>query len=66
MTHKNNKRNRRKVVFYYINQFDYKAREKLMKGQLSPKETYTSEKATKVELKPNYQQIKIWILIIII
>jgi len=55
MACKNNKRNRRRVAFYGINKFDYEVREKLKKGQLSPKETYTDEKAKLVKYRPDYQ-----------
>ncbi len=44
MTCKNNKKNRRRAAFYGISKFDYKAREKLTKGQLLPKKTPTEEK----------------------
>ena len=43
MTHKNNHRNCRRAAYYHINQFDYEVREKLAKGQLSPKKTYSSK-----------------------
>jgi len=49
MVCKNNKKNRRRAAFYRINKFDYKARENLVKGQLSPKEVPT-EKDKEVEL----------------
>ncbi len=39
MTRKNNKKNRRRAAFYGVNKFNYKAREKLVKGQSLPKET---------------------------
>ncbi len=43
MACKNNKKNRRRAAFYGISKFDYKVRENLTKGQLSPKETPTEE-----------------------
>ncbi len=55
MTHKNNKKNKRRVAFYEINKFDYKVREKLVEKQLSPKKTYINEKEKLVELRLNYQ-----------
>ena len=39
MARKNNKKNRRRAAFYRISKFDYEARENLIKGQLSSKET---------------------------
>ncbi len=54
MARKNNKRNHRRAAYYHIKKFDYKVREKLAEGQLPLKETYTSEKAKEVELRPNY------------
>ena len=50
MARKNNKRNRRRAAFYGINPFDYEAREKLVAGQLLPKETPKKEED---EVKPN-------------
>ncbi len=43
MACKNNKKNRRRVAFYRINKFDYKVRENLAKGHLSPVETSTKK-----------------------
>ncbi len=60
MAHKNNKRNRRRTAYYHINKFDYEAREKLVEGQPSPKETYTSEKAKEVKLRPDYTWNEFW------
>ncbi len=54
MTCKNNYRNCRRIAYYYINQFDYEAREKLAEGQLPPKEMYSSDKAKVVELRSDY------------
>ncbi len=54
MARKNNRRNRRRAAYYHINQFDYKAREKLAEGQSSSKEMYSSEKAKIVELRSDY------------
>ena len=51
MAWKNNKCNHRRAAYYYINQFDYEAREKLAEDQSSPKETYSSNKAKVVELR---------------
>jgi len=45
MAHKNNKRNRRRMAYYYINKFDYEIREKLAEGQLSLKKIYMDKKA---------------------
>ncbi len=59
MARKNNKKNRRKATFYGINKFDYEAREKLVEGQLLPKEIYTDDKAKLVEYRPDYQQTKV-------
>ncbi len=49
MARKNNKKNRRRVIFYGISKFDYEAREKLVEGYLSPKEISIEEKDKKVE-----------------
>ncbi len=43
MARKSNKKNRRRAAFYRISKFDYKTREKLVAGQLSPKETSKKE-----------------------
>ena len=43
----NNKRNRRRAAFYEINPFDYKTREKLTAGQLSPQEIPKKETVVK-------------------
>jgi len=52
MTHKNNKRNRRRAAFYRISKFDYEAREKLVEGQPSlPKKTLMEEKAVEHSLE---------------
>ncbi len=51
MACKNNKKNRKRVAFYRINKFDYKARKNLAKGQLLPKET-PIEEDKKVEFSP--------------
>ncbi len=50
MAYKNNKKNKRKVVFYRISKFDYETREKLAEEQPPPKETLIEEKA--VEYSP--------------
>ncbi len=55
MACKNNKRNWRRTVFYYINQFNYEAREKLTKGIAVLEETHTDEKAKMVELRLDYK-----------
>ncbi len=47
MACKNNKKNRRRVAFYGINLFDYKAKEKLAAGQLLPKEILKEETVVK-------------------
>ena len=60
MARKNNKRNCRRAAYYHINKFDYEMREKLAEGQPPPKETYTSEKAKEVELRPNYTWNEFW------
>ncbi len=51
MARKNNKKNRRRAVFYRISKFNYKARENLIKGQLSSKET-PIEKDKEIESNP--------------
>ncbi len=51
MARKNNKRNRRRVAFYGINKFDYKARENLAKGN-QPLEQTPTEKNKEVESIP--------------
>ncbi len=66
MTCKNNKKNRRKAAFYRISKFDYKGRENLAKGQLSPKETPIEEEK-KVKSNPGnvwteVQDVKITII----
>ncbi len=48
MACKNNKKNRRRVVFYEISKFDYETREKLVKGQPLPKKI-SQEKEKVVE-----------------
>ena len=55
MAHKNNKKNRRRITYYYINKQDYKARKKLMKGQLLSKKIYTNKKAKVVKIRSDYQ-----------
>ncbi len=55
MACKNNKKNRKRVAFYRINKFDYKARKNLAKGQLLPKET-PIEEDKKVEFSPGNTQ----------
>ena len=55
MARKNNRRNHRRAAYYYINQFDYKAREKLAEGKPSPKEIPQEEK---VEHSPGNAWIK--------
>ena len=47
MAWKNNKKNRRRAAFYGINKFDYKVREKLVAGQILPKEMLTEDKIVK-------------------
>ncbi len=59
MACKNNKKNKRRAAFYRISKFDYKAREKLVKGQLSPKETPVEE--TVVEYSSENAQTEVWI-----
>ncbi len=59
MTCKNNKRNRRRAAFYGINPFDYKTREKLIAGQLSPKEILKEE--TIVKPNPENEWTETWI-----
>ncbi len=54
MAQKNNHKNHRRTAYYHINQFNYKAREKLAEVQSSLKETYSSEKVKVVELRLNY------------
>ncbi len=54
MACKNNCRNCRRAAYYYINKFDYEAREKLADGQLPSKKMYSSEKVKVVELRPDY------------
>ena len=49
MAHKN-KKNRRRIAFYEISKFNYKAREKLAKEQPLPKETLTEEKVVEHSL----------------
>ncbi len=60
MARKNNCRNRRRAAYYYINKFDYEAREKLAESQLLPKETYSSKKVKVVELRSNYSWNEFW------
>ena len=60
MACKNNKRNRRRAAYYYINKFDYEAREKLAVGQPPLKETYSDEKAKVVELRSDYTWNEFW------
>ncbi len=60
MARKNNHRNCRRAAYYYINKFDYEAREKLAEGQLSPKEMYSDKKAKVVELRPDYTWNEFW------
>ncbi len=47
MAQKNNKKNRKRAVFYGINKFDYEARKKLAEEQPSPKEISIEEKVVK-------------------
>ncbi len=50
MACKNNKKNRRKAVFYRISKFDYKAKKRLAERQPSPKETPIEEKVVENNL----------------
>ncbi len=44
MARKNNKRNRRRMVFYGISKFNYEARKKLAEGQPPSKKTLIEKK----------------------
>ncbi len=59
MACKNNKKNRRRAVFYGINKFDYEARENLAKGHPSLVEALT-EKDKKVKSNPENEQTEAW------
>ncbi len=50
MTHKNNKRNKRRAAFYRISKFNYKSRKKLVEGQPLLKEIPIEEKVAKYNL----------------
>ena len=59
MACKNNKKNRRRAVFYGINKFDYEARENLAKGHLPSVETPT-EKDKEAKSNPGNEQTEAW------
>ncbi len=59
MARKNNRKNRRRIAFYGINKFDYKAREKLAVGQSPLKET-PKEEGIVIEASPENEWTKIW------
>ncbi len=58
MTCKNNKKNRRRAVFYRISKFNYEVRENLTKGQLPLKKTVTEEDKV-VEYSPGNEWTKV-------
>ncbi len=57
MARKNNKKNRRRATFYRINKFDYEIREKLVEGQLPPKETTEETKIVKSSLENVWTEV---------
>ena len=57
MACKNNKKNRRRAIFYRINKFDYEAKENLAKGYPPPVEAPT-EKDKEVEPSPRNEWIE--------
>ncbi len=59
MAQKNNKRNRRRTAFYEINPFDYKAREKLIEGQL-PSEVMLKKEEVIVKPSPGNEWTEAW------